>query len=190
MRESFAIRFGRAPNRRSKLILEVFFVALSVLLARAEANAQPSIASDPADIHYYDGWPGSWHKLQGDVVDSLATFEVRRGPGNSFLENWHLVIDGKRTSSFGLRSWDPQTKTWRLVWVSDPDHFQIWDGIKYPDGWYVTRQFGEGADAFLSRQAWIPQGPDRILRSIERSTDGGKTWTTRYRDLFQRVPTQ
>ncbi len=108
--------------------LEVFAIALSLLLAHADAHAQSHIPPDSTDIHYYDRWPGSWHKVQGDVVDSLVTFEVRRGPGNSFLENWYLVIDGKRTASFGLRSWAPQTKTWRLVWVGDPDHFQIWEG--------------------------------------------------------------
>lgn len=143
---------------------------------------------DSTDIHYYDQWPGAWYRVEGNRVDSLPTFEVRRGPGNSFLEDWYLVIDGVRSHSFGLRSWDAQSRAWRLVWVAAPDHFQIWDGRKEPDGWYVIRTFGEGVSTFVSRQAWIPQGPDRLLRTIERSTDGGRTWTVRNRDQFQRRP--
>ncbi len=150
--------------------------------------AQRATPPDSGDVHYYDRWPGEWHRVEGNRIDSLPTFVVRRGPGNSFLEDWYLVIDGARTHSFALRAWDTSTQSWRLVWVADPDHLQIWDGRKERDGWYIIRSFGEGASAFLSRQAWIPQGPDRLLRTIERSTDGGSTWTVRNRDYFQRGP--
>jgi hypothetical protein len=169
-----------------RIMLVLFFV--SMVGTEGDAHGQQLQPPDSSDVHYYDRWPGAWHRIDGGRTDSLPTFEIRRGPGNSFLENWYLVIDGKRSPSFGLRSWDPGTGTWRLVWVSDPDLFQIWDGIKLEDGWYIIRQFGDGADAFLSRQAWIPQGSDRFLRTIERSADGGRTWTIRYRDLYQRVP--
>ncbi|HUF10726.1 MAG TPA: hypothetical protein VMO47_15505 [Rhodothermales bacterium] len=170
-----------------KLSLYIIVACLIGLIAD-DAHGQQLPATDSSDVHYYDHWPGVWHRVDGERIDSLATFEVQRGPGNSFLENWYLVIDGERSRSFGLRSWDPETNTWRLVWVADPGLFQIWDGIKLPEGWYIRRQFGEGADAFLSRQAWILQGPNRLLRTIERSTDGGRTWSIRYRDLFQRTP--
>ena len=164
----------------------VLFVGLALLSASRDVHAQNAAATDSADIHYYDNWPGAWHRIEGAQVDSLPTFVIRRGPGHSFAEDWYLVIDGKRTHSFGLRSWDPQTRAWRLVWVADPDLFQIWDGLKVDRGWYIIRQFGEGKDAFLSRQAWIMEAPDRALRTVERSTDGGKTWTVRYRNQYIR----
>jgi hypothetical protein len=163
----------------------------TVLLLIGTASHAQVPSSTPAasvELSYYDNWPGVWHRIDGDRIDSLPTFIVRRGPGTSFLENWYQVIDGKREPSFALRSWDPATGSWRLIWVSDPDYFQIWDGIRLPDGWYIIRRFGEGADSFLSRQAWIPEGADRLYRTIERSTDGGKTWTFRYREFYQRVP--
>ena len=162
-------------------------IVVSMFGIAADVQGQRPATADSSDIHYYDRWPGVWHRIEGDRMDSLPTFEVRRGPGNSFLESWYLVIDDERSPSFGLRSWDPATETWRLVWVAEPDLFQIWDGIKLENGWYIVRRFGEEADTFLSRQAWIPQGPDRLLRTIERSTDGGRTWNVRYRDLYQRA---
>lgn len=168
-------------TRKYSAFSAVIKLALGVLLSTSALQAQQP---DSLELHYYDNWPGAWYRVEGERVDTLPTFEVRRGPGHSFLEDWHLVIDGKRSPSFGLRSWDPEAKTWRLVWVADPGLFQIWNGIREPDGWYIIRKFGAGANAFLSRQAWIPQPDGRMLRTIERSTDGGKTWTVRYRDYF------
>lgn len=165
--------------------LAIACVSLILLFQSSRVLGQ-SVASDSADLRYYDRWPGTWYRVTGDVVDSLPTFEVKRGPGNSFLESWYLTIDGRRTPSFGLRAWDAETRSWRLVWVADPELYQIWDGLKLTDGWYIMRRFGAGERAFLSRQAWIPQSSDRMLRTVERSTDGGKTWTVRYRDVFQR----
>lgn len=167
--------------------MKLILIVISACYLGTAAIAHAQVSADSADVHYYDQWPGVWHRIDDGRVEELPTFEVRRGPGNSFLENWYLVIGGQRTVSFGMRSWDPATATWRLVWVADPDLFQIWDGVRLEDGWYIVRSFGEGASAFLSRQAWIPQGPDRLLRTVERSNDGGRTWTTRYRDVFERA---
>jgi hypothetical protein len=168
---------------RANFAAAALFLIGSAIQAQS-ANLPPASATE---LRYYDRWPGAWHRVDDDRVDSLPTFVVRRGPGNAFLEDWYLEIDGARQRSFAVRSWDAATRTWRLVWVADPDHFQIWDGLRLADGWYIIRKFGEGADAFLSRQAWIPQGPDRLYRTIERSTDGGATWTTRTRGYYQRV---
>lgn len=167
--------------------IDLVLIVTLLFAGVADAPAQDRGSPDAGDVRYYDAWPGAWHRIDGERVEPVPTFVVRRGPGHSFLEDWYLEIDGKRAPSFGLRSWDPESRTWRLVWVSDPGLFQIWDGIRHPDGWYIVRRFGEGPGAFLSRQAWIPQGPDRMLRTIERSTDDGKTWTVRYRDVFTRV---
>ena len=169
----------------TRVIYSVALLSALGLTPPAAAQQPAAIAADSSNLHYYDRWPGVWYKVRGDSLETEPTFRVQRGPGHSFLEDWRLVIDGKPAPSFGLRAWDPLTESWRLVWVADPDHFQIWDGRKERDGWYITRQFGEGASAFLSRQAWILTA-DELLRTIERSTDGGRTWTVRSRENFRR----
>ena len=170
------------------LILATPLLIVALWAHPAVAQLQPAAAeTDSADVRYYDRWPGSWYRVVGDTLETVPTFRVRRGPGHSFLEEWRLVIDGKPAPSFGLRAWDPPSHSWRLVWVADPDHFQLWDGEKRADGWYITRTFGTGASAFLSRQAWLLQpGEDKLVRTIERSTDGGRTWTVRSRETFRR----
>jgi hypothetical protein len=72
-------------------------------------------------------------------------------------------------------------------WVSDNGLFQVWQGEKVGDDWYIVREFDFEGQKFLSRQAWIPDGANRLTRVMERSTDGGKTWQTRSRSVFQRV---
>ena len=62
------------------------------------------------------------------------------------------------------------------VWVSENGLFQVWEGRKIGKDWYIVRPFDISGDKYLSRQAWIPNGPDRLIRVSERSNDEGRTW--------------
>lgn len=164
--------------------------ALAVLAACAiamPAHGQATAAPSP-DARYYDFFPGKWHELKASVRDSVATFTIRRGVHPAaFEEEWRLVIDSGRVSrSTGLRAWDQASGKWMLVWVSDLGHFQVWDGVKVGEDWYIQRPFEQGGRRFISRQAWIPDGPDRLVRVMERSFDDGRTWQPRSRVTYQR----
>jgi hypothetical protein len=89
--------------------------------------------------------------------------------------------------SRAIRAWDQVTNRWMFVWVSDNALFQVWEGRKYGDRWYIVREFDVGGRRFLSRQAWWRESPDRVARVLERSFDEGKTWEVRYRDDYARV---
>jgi hypothetical protein len=140
------------------------------------------------DDRYYDFWPGTWYAVNDGVRDSVPTFVVRRGVHPAvFEEEWRLVIDSGRVSrSTGLRAWDQTYAKWMFVWVSDLGHFQIWEGVRIGNRWYIQRAFEQGGQRFLSRQAWIPEGPDRVVRIMERSFDEGRTWQPRSRVAYQR----
>lgn len=164
--------------------------ALAMMVACAiamRAHAQATPASS-ADARYYDFFPGTWYEIKDGVRDTVATFTIRRGVNPSaFEEQWRLVIDSGRVSrSTGLRAWDAASGKWMFVWVSDLGHFQVWDGVKVGDHWYIQRPFEQGGRRFISRQAWIPDGPDRLLRVMERSLDDGRTWQPRSRTTYQR----
>lgn len=144
----------------------------------------------PADeARYYDFWPGTWCTLVDGRPDPGATcFVVRQGlHASDFHEEWAQVVDGNRLRSRAMRAWDPIEKRWMLVWVSDQGHFQIWNGVKVGADWYIVRAFEQEGRQFLSRQAWIPTGPDRLVRVMERSFDEGATWQTRSRTEFGRM---
>jgi hypothetical protein len=151
------------------------------------ASGQGTAPSSP-EARYYDFFPGAWYELKDGVRDTVPTFTIRRGVHPAaFDEAWRLVIDSGRVSrSTGVRAWDQLSGKWMFVWVSDLGHFQVWDGVKVGEHWYIQRPFEQGGRRFISRQAWIPDGPDRLVRIMERSFDDGRTWEPRSRVTYQR----
>lgn len=144
---------------------------------------------DSEETHYFDFWPGTWVEIVGGHPDSSATtFKVRESvhPA-SFEERWKLVYEGAAHHSIGLRAWDQVNDRWMFTWVSDNGLFQVWEGRKWGDDWYIVREFQVDGKRFLSRQAWIADGGDELVRVMERSFDDGQTWETRSRTRFKRV---
>ena len=145
--------------------------------------------SENADTRYFDFWPGTWYPVVDGRVDTTGSvFIVRRSVNRAaFEEVWLQHIDSTSTRSVAIRAWDQITNKWMFVWVSGNALFQVWEGQKVGSDWYIVREFNFEGQRFHSRQAWIPDGPDRLVRVIERSNDGGRSWQTRYRSTFQRV---
>ena len=140
---------------------------------------------------YYDFWPGTWARIVNGRPDTKASsFTVKRGVHPAaFEEEWRLVSDtGTVSLSRAIRAWDQVGKRWMFVWVSDNALFQVWEGQKVGDRWYIVREFEIDGKRFLSRQAWWPESHDRVIRVSERSVDGGATWQPRFREEYGRVP--
>ena len=154
------------------------------LLAQTDAPMKES-----PDTQYYDFWPGKWVEvIEGRADTSATTFTVKRSihPA-AFKEDWRQVYDGGSHRSTALRAWDQVTERWMFTWVSDNALFQVWEGHKIGEDWYILKEFEINGEVILSRQAWLPEGKNRVVRVLERSTDGGRSWTTRYRGVFERV---
>jgi catechol 2,3-dioxygenase-like lactoylglutathione lyase family enzyme len=73
------------------------------------------------------------------------------------------------------------------TWVSDNGLYQVWEGRKADGNWFIYRPFDINGDNYLSRQAWIPEGPNRLMRISEKSYDDGKTWQLRFKEHFERA---
>lgn len=159
-------------------------LAVSVRAVRAQDTRPLELT---AETRYYDFWAGTWHEVVNGRVDTSATrFVVTRAVHPAaYLEEWRMVIDSATTlRAVALRAWDKTTSRWMYTWVSDNGLFQQWDGVQVGGDWYIQREFNIEGDRFLSRQAWIPTGPNRLMRVMERSRDGGRTWQPRSRQEF------
>lgn len=170
------------------LTVFTFTVILQLTVPTAHGQTDAPMA-ESADTHYYDFWPGTWVEVVDGQPDTSATrFTVHRSVhAAAFAEDWRLVYDGAAHHSTALRAWDQVTNRWRLTWVSDNGLYQVWEGMKVGDDWYISREFEIDDRVFLSRQSWIPQGKNRLVRSMERSFDQGQTWETRSRTSFERI---
>ena len=165
-----------------------FLVAMAASAAALSAQTtRPFVES--AETHYYDFYVGRWLPLVDGRIDSTGTaFIVRRSVHPAaYEEDWVQRIDSVEHRSTALRAWDQIENRWMFTWISGNALFQVWRGEKVGKDWYIVRDFDFEGQKFVSRQAWIPEGPDRLVRVMERSTDGGRTWQTRYRGVYQRV---
>lgn len=162
------------------------FLLSSPLRATGQTD-DPMVFSEEA--HYYDFWLGTWVEVVDGKPDySATTFTIRTSVhAAAFTEEWRLVYDGATHYSTALRAWDQITNRWMFVWVSDNGLFQVWEGQNVDGDWYIAREFDVDGERFLSRQAWIPESPDRVVRIMERSHDNGLTWQLRSRTLLERV---
>lgn len=181
-----ALKFlGKCAVQRSLIIVAfTSFCAAGLAIGQTDAPMQESVAA-----HYFDFWPGTWVEVVDGKPDLAATkFMVRRSVHYAaFEEEWRLVYGGEAHESVALRAWDQVNERWMFTWVSDNGLFQVWEGVKVDGDWYIQREFEVNGETFLSRQAWIPDGEDRLVRVMQRSFDNGKSWQTRSSTNFERV---
>jgi hypothetical protein len=179
-----------AEGARMKFRKLLGALGLLVLLpTRARAQDIKPMEDHP-EAHYFDFWEGTWNQIIDGKVDATRTmFRVRRSVHPAaFEEEWRQVIDPKTTlRAAAIRAWDKTAQRWMYVWVSENGLFQVWEGRKFGKDWYIVRPFDISGDKYLSRQAWIPNGPDRLIRVSERSNDEGRTWLLRFREEYQRA---
>lgn len=176
------------------MIRKIFQTCLGIMLLFSAAliYGQTTGAAPPSpEKRFYDFWPGTWAKIiNGRVDEKASSFHVTRSIHDAaFDEDWLLVNEkGEVLLSKAIRAWDQVNNRWMFVWISDNALFQVWEGQKFGDRWYIVREFEAGGRKFLSRQAWWPEGSDRVVRISERSFDGGKTWEVRFREEYGRLP--
>jgi hypothetical protein len=146
--------------------------------------------SENAETRYFDFWPGTWYRVVDGKMDTTSTrFKVSCSVhAAAYEEEWRTVIDSTTTLyATALRAWDKTNVRWMYTWVSDNGLFQVWEGRKVNDDWYIYRPFDINGDKYFSRQAWIPDGPNRLMRISEKSYDNGKTWQLRFKEYFERA---
>jgi hypothetical protein len=165
----------------------VVFVLFSFRSPEAVAQDLSKVPDTPAQT-YYDWWLGHWRREVDGKVDTSATeFLVTRSPSGAIVEHWRMAFDSTSLRATGLRSFDKAWNRWMYVWTSSAGHFQVWEERRVGEKWYIYREFDIGGDRYLSRQAWLPDGADRLTRISEKSYDGGVTWQPRFREVYVRV---
>ena len=142
--------------------------------------AQSHIPSN--DSTYYDFWVGEWYKEVDGVISSEPTFVVKRALYHSSFEEYWMGAGGN--FSIAWRAWDTRTQKWDFAWMSTDGLFQIWEGKKVNDIWYIYKIFIINDKEVLSRQAFTPQNDTTLIRTSEHSSDNGKTWKLRFEEKY------
>ena len=155
-----------------------FIVALIAMGAVSTIPAQeapPTPCSAP-EFNQFDFWVGEWD-LSWEGGSGVN--RITRPLGNCVVqERFSGDMGGGRPPFNGLSVsvYDPQAALWRQTWVDN-------------NGGYLTFTGGlEGEDMVLyggsedarTRMIFTDITPDSLTWHWERSTDGGKTWESRW----------
>jgi len=166
-----------------KIFLVIIFSYCVFSLKAQDVNA----FSPEGDAKYYNFWEGTWYQVINNKADtSSSRFIVSKTVHPAgWYEKWRMVIDAKTTwTAEAIRAWDKTNNRWMYTWISDNGLFQVWEGRRVGDNWYIYKYFDINGDKYLSRQGWIPVEKNKLMRISEKSYDEGKTWELRFKEYY------
>lgn len=141
--------------------------------------------------HYFDFWEsGVWNTTltiyNRDTIPEKDEFKVTAiGPNGSFEERWKIYIgEGEYVKAHVLRAYDDSSKKWKLFYVDDT-YAQSWDSEMHGDTLYFLKKFQFKDKVFTSRQSWRKDSKGRIVRTIDRSENGGE-YKLRYYQILSK----
>jgi hypothetical protein len=123
----------------------------------------PPTNCNSAEDRQFDFWLGNWnYVVNGSVV---APNTITRDPNGCVI---HEFYAGGSGVSISFRGTDG---AWYQTYVSNSAPIRMRGGLE------GRRMVMYGAAGGGVRFVWDPVTPDRVLYVVERSTDGGATWT-------------
>lgn len=141
-----------------------------------------------AGFRELDFWLGDWDVYIGE--QEVGTNRIEKIlDGCAVLENWEDARGGEGKSLF---YYHPVTEEWKQVWVTE--NATLPGGIKekvlverLSDG--GVRFQGvipvAGGSSYLDRTTLKPESDGSVRQVIERSIDGGKTWTVGFDAIYR-----
>jgi len=178
-------RHHAGPARLGAVIL----LALVPLWApRAPASQTPSCADRP-EFTWLDFWVGEWRVLTGG--QQIGTNRIRKIlDGCAVTEEW---TDARGGAGFSLFYVSPDAGGWRQVWVTNTALGP--GGVKEKrlaarlrdGGVRFEGRIRSGEHVVLDRTTLRPLEDGRVRQTIERSSDGGTSWTTGFEAIYVRV---
>ncbi len=183
---ALALAFGHdrriATKASGSALIEVAVQSKPSSTARSQAGP---CESQPI-YEQFDFWVGEWDvkQAQDEKGASVGSSRIEKTTGGCvILENWE-------STGFSGKSWnfyDIGLGKWRQIWIDvtgrkaefigeyRDDAMRLEGGAVLADGRKVK-----------SRMTFFNLGPGKVRQLAERSTDGGRTWTTTVDYLYLR----
>jgi hypothetical protein len=177
----------------------VFYLLLLALLpalgstVSAQSSAAPTCtASLGKSVAFLQGdWEGRSYSVSGrdTVLDALMKVHSQPLFGHCALqEHWEASKDDHVLfTARVVRAYDASTQRWMVYYVDDKVNSQIYDGRSEAGVWRFYRTRLDRGVPIQVRLTWRSHdsGYEQL---IERSRDGGKTWTLGGFVSFQPAP--
>jgi hypothetical protein len=161
--------------------LLVLLPGLSAVLAGQTPGAGNCADSIRSDVAFLQGtWQGRSYSISGrdTVLDGLMKVQSRPLFGHcAFVEDWTASKDGQALfTAKVVRAYDAPTGRWSVYYVDDQLNSQIYEGRRDAGQWRFFRTRLDKGVPVQVRLTWLStqDGYDQL---IERSRDGGATWS-------------
>lgn len=169
---------------RLRILLVAMLVVAVAPSAAAGQTAAPKTAPTPCvndpERHRFDFWIGEW-----DVANKAGAPQGRSviqsvSGGCAILENWTSLNGGNGKS---LNAYNPEIRQWQQYWIGQDGQVSEFRGSEF-DGTSLTFLSRDVAQPLsIGRLTFTPVDKATVRQHAEKSTDGGKSWTTTY-DLY------
>jgi hypothetical protein len=164
-----------------KIFIPSLFVFLSVFsVAAQDPTVDPCKAS--TEYRQFDFWIGEWDvkNPQGKIVGSSSVQQIL---GDCVIfENYETpAYAGK---SFNI--YDREDKKWHQTWVDKNGVLTEYIGELKDGKMIYTADETRGGKRTLLKMTFTKQSDGNVRQFGEQSTDGGKTWQTRYDLVYVR----
>lgn len=183
-------------DRRFRRSIAPVLLAVAVAAPTAPAPAQqapealPRPCEDDARRQELDFWLGTWRVVGADGSAEgrevgRSRIETRHG-GCVIVERWRSSRGGG--SGQGLSYVDPADGRWRQVWVGSTGTVVRYEGERRGGAVrFQGRVTSADGTERLSRAVLEPLPDGRVRQRIERSDDGGATWTEYFHGIYEPV---
>lgn len=157
----------------------------TTILSKATSNAYPCLNN--LQNRAFDFWVGEWDVFQTGTDFQVGKQKIEKVSGGcAILENWTATSVPGEGKSMNFLS--PKTGRWEQVWMGSGGVYLNYYNGEYKDS--AMRYEGDGVDKegkkLLFRLTYFNSGRDNLRQLLERSGDGGKTWTSVYDFSYKR----
>lgn len=160
-----------------------------VLLFATALHAQQAPSAFPCknapEFRQFDFWIGEW-TVQNPKGETIASSSIQLILGDCVIfENYVTVKPPYSGKSFSL--FNSAAKRWEQKWVDNQGGLHDYIGeLKEGEMRFRRETTTAQGQKIHHRMTFYPLGPDRVRQKLERSTDGGATWTTGWEGLYLR----
>lgn len=176
----------RSSTLLAAAALLVFPLASGRSLHAQQPQPQPQPPRcDAPEYRQFDFWIGEWD-VTGQDGRTLGRNRITRIlDGCVLLEEWAGAGGGTGKS---MNAWDRTSRTWRQTWLDNSGGRLELSGRMQGSSMVLSSE-APGPDGVVARQRITFEPTDYGVRQHwQRSTDGGKTWTTLFDGQYRRNP--
>ena len=166
-------------EKRVLVLIVVFFMS-----AVAGAQTKSAPCSDPA-FRAFDFWIGEWDVASVDGTPVGTSSVEKAMNGCVVLERYKGPQGGYEGMS--MNTFDPATKQWTQRYADNGGLVAQLSGELRDKKLEYRREFKRpDGTPVMGRMTFFDLGNEGVRQFVERSIDGGKTWTTSFDYRYKR----